>query len=124
MPTRPPRPCSRCGAPAVAGGKCAKHRAQQHQRTDQQRGSARQRGYDETHARTFRQAVLDRAGWQCQECGDDATDADHYPLTRRELVDRGMDPNNPDHGRALCHPCHSAHTANSSGAVARNISRD
>lgn len=40
-----------------------------------------------------------------------ATVADHYPLSRRELVIRGMDPNDARHGRGLCKPCHDASTA-------------
>ena len=85
-----------------------------------QRGSARQRGYDEQHATTFRQAVLDRDGWTCVLCGSDATDADHHPQTRRQLVDAGLNPNDPRYGRALCHSCHSAHTARSAGTT-RNL---
>jgi 5-methylcytosine-specific restriction protein A len=51
----------------------------------------------------------------CVLCGFNfATVADHYPLTRKELVERGMDPNNPDAGRGLCKPCHDRYTAISS----------
>jgi 5-methylcytosine-specific restriction enzyme A len=114
MPTRPPRPCRKCGQPATAGGLCERHKAQQRAHIDDQRGTARQRGYDETHSRRFRQSVLDRDGWTCAVCGDEATVADHHPLTRRELEARGFNPNNPDYGRALCIPCHNRHTANTS----------
>jgi 5-methylcytosine-specific restriction protein A len=40
-----------------------------------------------------------------------ATVADHWPLSRRELAERGMDPDDPAHGRGLCHGCHSKETA-------------
>jgi 5-methylcytosine-specific restriction protein A len=40
-----------------------------------------------------------------------ATVADHYPLSRKELIDAGLDPNDPQHGRGLCKPCHDRETA-------------
>ena len=40
-----------------------------------------------------------------------ATQADHYPLTLRQLVAKRMDPTDPKHGRGLCHSCHSRYTA-------------
>lgn len=36
--------------------------------------------------------------------------AEHWPLSRRELVAAGLDLDDPQHGR-LCGPCHSKHTA-------------
>ena len=44
-------------------------------------------------------------------CGALSTEADHYPLSRRELVEQGLNPNLAEHGRGLCKPCHSSHTA-------------
>ncbi|MER7155437.1 holin, partial [Streptomyces lydicus] len=44
-------------------------------------------------------------------CGQRSAHADHYPLSRRELVARGDDPDDPRHGRGLCGPCHSSETA-------------
>ena len=44
-------------------------------------------------------------------CGQVATVADHYPDDRRALVAKGLDPNDPDHGRGLCASCHSKETA-------------
>lgn len=44
-------------------------------------------------------------------CGQRSTVADHHPLERRELIDLGLDPNDPKHGRGLCKPCHDATTA-------------
>ena len=40
-----------------------------------------------------------------------ATVADHWPLTRRELVAAGLDPDHPARGRGLCAPCHAKATA-------------
>lgn len=40
-----------------------------------------------------------------------STDADHYPIDRRELVRRGLNPNDPQYGRGLCHACHARATA-------------
>ncbi|WP_199523985.1 hypothetical protein [Micromonospora craterilacus] len=31
--------------------------------------------------------------------------ADHWPLDRKQLVARAMNPNDPAHGRGLCEPC-------------------
>lgn len=40
-----------------------------------------------------------------------STVADHYPHSRRELIDMHMNPNDPQFGRGLCHQCHSTETA-------------
>ncbi|WP_284294541.1 hypothetical protein [Luteimicrobium album] len=40
-----------------------------------------------------------------------ATVADHYPTERRDLVDMGLDPDDPARGRGLCKPCHDKKTA-------------
>jgi 5-methylcytosine-specific restriction protein A len=40
-----------------------------------------------------------------------STVADHWPLSRRELEDQGLDPNDPQHGRGLCKHCHDMETA-------------
>lgn len=107
-------PCASCGQPVR--GRCTACR----QRTDQRRGTSHQRGYDKQHRLRFRAAVLARDPvCVCTNtdhshgprCTSPAVHADHYPLDRRELVARGMDPNDPRHGRGLCHPCHSAETA-------------
>ncbi|GAA5033108.1 hypothetical protein GCM10023335_76270 [Streptomyces siamensis] len=97
-------------------GKCDEHRRE----AEQQRGSARQRGYGRQHERRFRPAVLARDP-RCvcastehghdDPCGEASVHADHWPLSRRELTDRGHDPDDPQHGRGLCGPCHSKSTA-------------
>jgi 5-methylcytosine-specific restriction protein A len=37
--------------------------------------------------------------------------ADHYPLSRRELVAQGLDADDSQYGRGLCHRHHSQETA-------------
>lgn len=79
--------------------------------SDRQRGTARQRGYTGEHETRFRAGVLARDP-TCALCGRaPSTVADHYPLSRRELVARGMDPNDPEYGRGLCASCHGVETA-------------
>lgn len=109
--------CSTPGCPEpTTTGRCQTCKA----KAEQQRGTARERGYDQLHARRFRQAVL-RRDPLCQ-CTDTAhghgvpclaisRHADHYPRDRRDLIAAGLDPNAPAHGRGLCHGCHSKHTA-------------
>jgi 5-methylcytosine-specific restriction enzyme A len=110
MPSSPPRPCLQCGAPVVRAGKCARHIRM----TDRQRGSSSARGYGAEHRDRFRAGVLRRDDYTCVLCGAEAKVADHFPLTRRELVAQGLDPNDPARGRALCQSCHSRHTDSTS----------
>ncbi|MFJ8027441.1 holin [Streptomyces sp. NPDC096311] len=97
-------------------GKCDDHRRE----AEKQRGSARQRGYGKGHVTRFRPGVLARdplcvcTNETCGHrgpCGQPSVHADHWPLSRRELVAAGLDPNDPEHGRGLCGPCHSSSTA-------------
>lgn len=69
------------------------------------------RGYGPRHRRVFRAGVLFAADYTCAACGAEATEADHWPRTRDQLVAAGEDHNDPAFGRALCKPCHSRHTA-------------
>ena len=112
------RVCSRPGCPEYTdqGGRCPDHRRQ----AEAKRGSARQRGYGREHEQRFRPGVLAKhPACVCTEqshghgtpCGQQSKHADHWPLDRRELVARGLDPNDPKHGRGLCQPCHSKATA-------------
>lgn len=104
--------CSEPDCPNLStGGLCDECRAARRQCSDHRRGSAQERGYDREHERRFRAAVLERDP-MCVECmARPSTVADHYPLSRRELVEQGLDPNDPNHGRGLCKPCHDRHTA-------------
>jgi len=108
MPARSPQPCSHAGcgkAKARGAGTCATHTTQ----AEQQRGTATQRGYGQPHQGFRRQVLASQP--RCVLCGNTATVADHHPLSRRQLVAGGMDPNNPAHGRGLCAPCHGQETA-------------
>lgn len=62
----------------------------------------------------FRAAVLHRDPI-CVLCDIRvATVADHYPEERAQLVEMGLDPNDPERGRGLCKQCHDEHTAKTS----------
>jgi 5-methylcytosine-specific restriction protein A len=37
--------------------------------------------------------------------------ADHWPKSRRDLVDLNLNPDDPANGRGLCTGCHNAETA-------------
>ncbi|RZU64925.1 5-methylcytosine-specific restriction protein A [Microterricola gilva] len=103
------RVCSKHGCPTIypasEGSRCKTHR--------QQARAARvdNKVYSSKGHRSFRSAVLTRDPI-CTSCELTlSTVADHYPLTRRELVDAGLNPNDPQHGRGLCANCHNTHTA-------------
>lgn len=63
------------------------------------------------HRITFRAAVL-RRDPICVMCNvRQSVVADHYPQGRDELVELGLDPNDPTHGRGLCADCDKTQTA-------------
>lgn len=103
--------CNVAGCPELfngRGGRCPAHERQARAaRTDNQ-------VYSSQGHRTFRAAVLARDPI-CVICNLAlATVADHYPLTRRQLVEQGLNPNDPTHGRGSCANCHNKHTAQTS----------
>lgn len=103
------RVCSQpgCGEFTDQGGRCSDCRA----KAEKKRGTARQRGYGREHERKFRPAVLARDS-MCVLCRKaPSVHADHHPLSRRELVEKGLDPNDPQYGRGLCQQCHAKETA-------------
>lgn len=105
------RVCSTPGCPtiypATEGSRCPTHKAQ----ADKARGTPRERGYTSTGHQEFRRVVIQR-DLICQLCGmEPATVADHYPRSRKELIELGLDPNDPQYGRGLGHKCHSRETA-------------
>ena len=87
-----------------------------------QRATQRRNRDKEAHAhynsrghRRFRRLVLTRDPL-CVLCLAEgrtavATEADHWPIDRRELQARGLAVNDPDNGRGLCKSCHSKETA-------------
>lgn len=105
------RVCSVHGCPEIyppeEGSRCRAHR----RAADRNRGSSWERGYTSDEHLVFQAAVLDRDPI-CVSCGlAEATEADHYPRSRRELIDLQLDPNNPAFGRGLCSRCHKIWTA-------------
>jgi 5-methylcytosine-specific restriction enzyme A len=112
VPTRLRTPCSQPGCGNLSdGGRCDDCAAA----AEAQRGTARHRGYGKRHRNRFRDAVLAR-DINCTLCRDNglwvtATVADHWPLSRKELVDRGLDADDPANGRGVCKPCHDSETA-------------
>jgi 5-methylcytosine-specific restriction enzyme A len=72
--------------------------------------------YNTAGHQRFRSAVLARDPI-CVLCDIAiSTVADHHPLERRELVTRGLNPDDPDRGRGVCKRCHDRHTAESNPA--------
>lgn len=107
------RVCSKPGCPNLHDGRgmCPSCRA----RADKIR---RPHGnpYNTRGHQTFREAVLTRDPI-CVLCRKaQATVADHYPLDRVDLIEQGLDPNDPKHGRGLCKRCHDQHTAHTKPA--------
>lgn len=98
-----------CGEiyPTSEGSRCKAHRRE----ADQTRGTPAQRGYGGKGHAAFRRAVIGRDPI-CVMCRvRPSTVADHFPLSRRELIDAGLNPNDPQHGRGLCKTDHDRETA-------------
>jgi len=106
MPTR--RVCPTPGCPTLTnGGRCDRCT----RTADRARGTSRDRGYRSPEHQAFRTAVLDRDPI-CVVCDLAAsTVADHHPHSRRDLIDMGLDPNDPQRGRGVCATCHNKSTA-------------
>lgn len=102
------KPCARCPEIVPVGTTLC---PDCQRKADKQRGTSSERGYNSRGHQLFRQAVLAKHPI-CQICFTRAsTDADHYPMSRKELLAAGLDPNDPSRGRGLCHACHSSSTA-------------
>lgn len=104
------RVCSVSGCPVIYDGtesRCPTHRKS----ADRARGTKHERGYDSRGHKNFRTAVLTRDPI-CVLCGIRmATVADHYPRSRKELLDLGLDANDPQYGRGLCKLDHDRETS-------------
>lgn len=100
------RNCSVHGCPELYTGKhsrCPAHRAQ----ADKARPT---RGTATKGHRSFRTAVITRDPI-CTRCRrQPSTVADHHPYSRRDLIDAGLNPNDPQYGRGLCKSCHDSET--------------
>ena len=102
------RVCNIPGCPTLyegTEGRCPTHRR------EARAARVDNRVYSTRGHRAFREAVLLRDPI-CVLCARSlATVADHHPISRRDLVEFGMNPNDPSAGRGLCHRCHSIETA-------------
>lgn len=123
MPMAAPRPCTYpgCNELVRGGGRCARHVSQVRQEQDEQRGSARERGY----TRAWEKA---RAAWlrkhplcQCDEC-DDGRKA----ITPATVVDHRI-PHKGDmrlfwdssNWQSMAQACHNRKTAREDGGFGR-----
>lgn len=107
MPRKPRTPCSVPGCPELtSGGRCEAHRRQD-EALRRANGSG---AYSSSRWQRIRKAFLYRNPW-CVLCMRQATVADHYPLSRRQLISRGVDPDTPARLRPLCTLCHNKETA-------------
>lgn len=112
MPWSNGKPCSIPGCPerATTHGKC-----NEHQRSDYLARRPNGTPYSTTGHRAFRAAVLERDP-VCVECGKAPSYiADHYPTERIDLIQQGLNPNDPRYGRGLCKPCHDKRTGSTRG---------
>ena len=105
------RVCSTPGCATIfartEGSRCLKHRVQ----AETLRGTSTQRGYTSRAHQRFRTHVLN-ADPICVNCGiAQATIADHYPQSRKDLLALGLNANDPRYGRGLCKRCHDRSTA-------------
>ncbi|RFA15921.1 hypothetical protein B7R22_05405 [Subtercola boreus] len=50
-----------------------------------------------------------------------ATVADHWPRSRQELIELGLNPNDPEYGRGLDANCHNKETARNQPGGWHNI---
>lgn len=92
--------------PRVDGSKCEKHRTE-----SKQAHWAKTRAYSSKGHRSFRTQVLAREPLCAIDGLAQSTVADHYPLSRQDLVDSGLNPNDPQYGRGLCKQHHDQETA-------------
>lgn len=95
--------CNQPGCPELTtGGRCKAH--------ETPRPDSHQRGYGHTHRSRFRPQVLARDPL-CRICRRAASViADHWPLSRKELIAAGLDPDDPRAGRGLCRSCDGRQT--------------
>ncbi|RSO28310.1 HNH endonuclease [Streptomyces sp. WAC 06725] len=107
MPRKPRTPCTIPGCPELTrSGRCEAHELE----ANRLRGSSSERGYG-TRWQRIRRRYLYHHPW-CVLCSRTAMVADHFPLSRRELVAQGVaDPDAWSCLRPLCTQCHNRETA-------------
>lgn len=115
------RPCATPGCPALVPkgtSRCGDCQATSRSRQRAARDPITNAHYKTAGHRRFRRAVLARdpvCVLQLPGCTLMATDADHWPVSLRELLAAGLNPNDPANGRGLCHSCHAKETARLQG---------
>lgn len=93
--------------PTAEGSRCAAHRKAADHKHWQKTRAYNTKG----HRVRFRLGVL-RRDPICVICHiKESVVADHYPRSRIDLVDAGMDANDPQYGRGLCFECDRIQTA-------------
>lgn len=103
--------CNVAGCPTIHDGPTG--RCPTHEKQADQKHWAKTRAYSSKGHRQFRSAVLKRDPI-CVICHVRFSQvADHYPMERTELIEAGLNPNDPTRGRGLCKPCHDSWTARS-----------
>ena len=101
------RLCARCRI--IVTGPCPTC-STDHQARDRERGSAASRGYDAKWRK--RRAQYLKYHPVCVLCDQAAEVADHWPLSRRELLAQGAEhPDSDEHLRPLCKRHHDQETA-------------
>ena len=110
MPERPLKPCTVPGCPGRAEtGRCARCRNDRQGNTRLRVDTAAQRGYDARWRRRRADYLVEHP--LCALCRRLAAVADHYPISRRQLLAEGVwDPDADEHLRPLCKPCHDRQT--------------
>ena len=103
--------CSTAGCPTlVPSGRCDQCKRQ----AERKRGSAAQRGYGHAWAK-WAKRYLTRHPFcdiRLDGCTGLATLPDHHPVSRRDLVARGVrQPDQDRYCRAACAHCHGVETA-------------
>lgn len=110
MPNPPMRPCTTPGCPGRAvTGRCARCLGGRQGNSRLRVPTTAERGYSSQ----WRARRLDylSAHPTCALCPRMATIADHYPVSRRELLAAGAaDPDAAEHLRPLCIDCHNRQT--------------
>lgn len=110
MPTAGTTTCSRCHRRKPKGAHCP---------TCTQRAGGLVAYRNDGGQQAFRKGVIgnnpDEPEYWCVLCAEEgkatrATEADHYPLSKRELRRRHLDENDPRYGRPLCVDHHRANT--------------
>lgn len=112
MGIRASRPCRECSSLAVDNGLCAAHAARAKERERERKSDPIQKMYGWADWQVTRAAVFFRDP-MCVVCGRRvSTQADHHPLSAREIVARFGTAAffDPVRSRGLCASCHSAKT--------------